>query len=68
VDAAYKTHGYKFQSLVRLKIAQNSPDISYRRKIVGYKTYNFSYKTYIFQKIYKNLNIFDKISKLITYV
>ncbi|KAJ8943678.1 hypothetical protein NQ318_015166 [Aromia moschata] len=28
VDAAYKTHGYKVQSLIRLKIARNSPDVS----------------------------------------
>jgi hypothetical protein len=28
VDAAYKTHGYKVQSLVRLKIVWNSPDVS----------------------------------------
>jgi len=28
VDATYKTHGYKVQSLIRLKIAWNGPDIS----------------------------------------
>ncbi|KAJ8963090.1 hypothetical protein NQ318_018554 [Aromia moschata] len=28
VDAAYKTHGYKVQSPIRLTIARNSPDIS----------------------------------------
>ena len=28
VDAAYKTHGYKVQSLIRLKIVWNGPDVS----------------------------------------
>jgi len=28
VDAAYNTRGYKVQSLIRLKIAWNGPDVS----------------------------------------
>ena len=27
VNAAYKTHGYKVQSLIRLKIVWNGPDV-----------------------------------------
>ena len=39
VDAAYKTHGYKVQSLIRLKIAWNGPEVSkYIKKKIGYKT------------------------------
>lgn len=28
VGTAYKTHGYKVQSLIRLKITWNDPDVS----------------------------------------
>lgn len=39
VDAAYKTHGYKIQSLIGLKIVWNGPDLSkYIKKKIGYKT------------------------------
>jgi len=47
VDAAYKTGGYKVQSLRRLKIVWNGPDVPNTLKNIGCKTHHFGYKTQI---------------------